>query len=57
MHKLFFLISTKIFLIIADTYVKNCINTLRVDKKENGLVSWINMHDIQDTLGVKTCLI
>ena len=39
-----------------NTYAKNCVHTIEVIKKDNKSVLWINMHDIQDTLGVRGVL-
>ena len=37
----------------ANTYAENCVHTIEVIKKDNKLVSWIKMHDIQNNLGIK----
>ena len=50
MHKinkiLIFLIIYKMFKITAETFAKNCVHTIKVNKTENKSVLWINMIDI-----------
>ena len=41
------------FLINANTYAENCDHTIKVIKKDNKWVFWIQMHDIPYKLGVK----
>ena len=44
----------KMFKVTAETFAKNCVHTIKVNKTENKSVLWIKMIDIQKDL---TCLI
>ena len=41
----------------VEKYAKNCIHAITVHTKHNKSVLWIKIHDMQNKLGVKTCLI
>ena len=43
----------KMFKITAETFAKNCVHTIKVNKKDNKSVLWIKMIDIQKKLDVK----
>ena len=54
MHKikkmLFFFIMYKMLKVTAETFAKNCVNTIKVNKTDNKSVLWIKMIDIQKDL-------
>ena len=43
----------KTFKIGAETFAKDCVPTIKVNKTDNKLVLWIKMIDIQKKLDVK----
>ena len=44
----------KMFKITAETFAKNCVHTIKVNKTDNKSVLWIKMIDKQKGLDVKT---
>ena len=44
----------KMFKVTAETFAKNCVHTIKVNKTDNKSVLWIKMIDIQKKLDVKT---
>ena len=42
------------FKVTAETFAKNCVHTIKVNKTDNKSVLWIKMIDIQKKLDVKT---
>ena len=49
----FFLCMYKMFKVTAETFAKNCVHTIKVNKTDNKSVLWIKMIDIQKKLDVK----
>ena len=49
----FFLRVQKMFTVTAETFAKNCVHTIKVDKTGSKLVLQIKMIDIQKKLDVK----
>ena len=49
----FFLCMYKMFKVTAETFAKNCVHTIKVNKAGNNSVLWIKMIDIQKTQDVK----
>ena len=43
----------KMFKVTAETFAKNCVHTIKVNKTDNKSVLWIKMIDIQKKLDVK----
>ena len=43
----------KMFKLTAETFAKNCVHTIKVNKADNKSVLWIKMIDIQKKLDVK----
>ena len=43
----------KMFKVTAETFVKNCVHTIKVNKTNNKSVLWVKMIDIKNTLDVK----
>ena len=41
------------FKVTAETFAKNCVHTIKVNKTDNKSVLWIKMIDIQKKLDVK----
>ena len=54
MHKItkkkIFFIMYKMFKVTAETFAKNCVHTIKVNKTDNKSVLWIKMIDIQKDL-------
>ena len=50
---IFFLCMYKMFQVTAETFARNCVYTVKVNKTDNKSVLWIKMIDIQKTLDVK----
>ena len=44
----------KMFKVTTETFAKNCVHTMKVNKTDNKSVLWIKMIDIQKKLDVKT---
>ena len=51
--KTFFLCMYKIYKVTAETFDKNCIHTIKVNKTDNKSVLWIKLIDIKKKLNVK----
>ena len=43
----------KMFKVTAETFAKNCVHTIKVNKTDNKSVLWIKTIDIQNKLDVK----
>ena len=50
---IFFLSMYKMFKVTAETFAKNCVHTIKVNKTDNKSVLWIKTIDIQNKLDVK----
>ena len=50
---IFFLCMHKMFKVTAETFAKNFVHTIKVNKTDNKSVLWIKMIDIQKKLDVK----
>ena len=44
----------KMFKVTAETFAKNCVHAIKVNKTDNKSVLWIKMIDKQKRLDVKT---
>ena len=43
----------KMFKVIAETFVKNCVHTIKVNETDNKSLLWIKINDIQKKLDVQ----
>ena len=50
---IFFLCMCKLFKVTAETFDKNCVHTIKVNKAVNKSVLWVKMIDIKKKLNVK----